>query len=702
MSGRKRRPPPCAAGAVRLAIAMVGFTGVAYGQTVAPTIAPVPVAITGKPAPAPVKISDILEFKALPAYHEPDWVTANFVAKGRLPPVVDRLPKEPLVFKTGNLPDGVGVYGDALRHVTGGRPEGWNYMAGQSQGWGGVDIGTMECLTRTGPLFEVAASDLTPLPNLARSWEWSVDGHKLTMHLVAGARWSDGVPFTSEDVMFYWEDNVLDPKVTPLSGTSQETFGAGTTLRAIDDTTIEWTFKDAFPTQYLYQMGYPDFCPGPAHLFKPLHPRYNPTATYDTYQKAVPTEFLNVPVMGAWVPVAYRPDDILVLRRNPYYWKVDEAGNQLPYLDEVQYRLSTWQARDIDAAAGIADFSNLEQPQNYVEALRHAADPTSPATLKFGPRTSAFSMLFNLSANGWGQPDARAEAVRLLNRDLGFRLAISSALDRDQIGQSLVKGPFTAPYPGGLVAANPYYDNGSTHYYPLAREVAVAYLNKAGLIDTDGDGWVNWPAGTLGGEDVNIVLLAIADNGVVATLAGGVVAQLETIGLRVTPKLVAVDPEFDLESRGQFDWLISRAGPELITSVENTTQMAPTGPRISEFHQAGSDGTLDLLPFESQLVGIVRQFIASSDPVGRTALMRQYQSVFTQNIYAVGLTQFPGALVVSKRMANVPPNAPILMFNWSEDAIMRERLFVPKDRQSNFELFPRSLPGAPGSAGPIY
>ena len=232
--------------------------------------------------------------------------------------------------------------------------------------------------------------------------------------------------------------------------------------------------------------------------------------------------------------------------------------------------------------------------------------------------------------------------------------------------------------------------------------MAVAYLNKAGLIDTDGDGWVNWPVGTLGGEDVNIVLLAIADNGVVATLAGDVVAQLETIGLRVTPKLVAVDPEFDLESRGQFDWLIARAGPELITSVENTTQMAPTGPRISEFHQAGSDGTLDLLPFESDLVDIVSQVITSHDPLDRASLMQRYQSVYTQNIYAVGLTQFPGALVVSKRMANVPPNAPILMFNWSEDAIMRERLFVPKDRQSSFELFPKSLPGLPGSAGPIY
>src|ERR1700748_701833 len=107
------------------------------------------------------------------------------------------------------------------------------------------------CPTRTAPLSWVEAKATEPLPNLAKSWEWSKDGHKLTMHLVEGAKWSDGVPFTSEDVMFYWEDSVLDPNVTPLVPASQETFGAGTTLKKIDDYTVEWTFKDAFPKQYI-------------------------------------------------------------------------------------------------------------------------------------------------------------------------------------------------------------------------------------------------------------------------------------------------------------------------------------------------------------------------------------------------------------------------------------------------------------------
>ena len=326
----------------------------------------------------------ILEFKALPEYHEPDWVTEKFVKAGKLPPVEERLPKEPLVFKTGNMPDGIGVYGDTMRHVIGGRPEGWNYIAGQTQGWGGIDIGLSECLTRTGPLFQVEAEDVEPLPNLAKSWEWSEDGHQLTMHLIEGAKWSDGDPFNAEDVMFYWEDNVVDPNVSPLNGATPETFGEGTTLKAIDDYTIDWTFKDAFPQPVSLRDGLRQLLPGAGAHPEAAASEVQQGTTYDQYKNAFPPEYMNFPVMGAWVPVDYRPDDIIVMRRNPYYWKVDEQGNQLPYLDEMHYKLSTWADRDVQAVAGSGDFSNLEQPENFVESLKRAADRDAPARLAFG------------------------------------------------------------------------------------------------------------------------------------------------------------------------------------------------------------------------------------------------------------------------------------------------------------------------------
>lgn len=673
----------------------------AFAQTITPTTPPDPPKFDAQQSPNFVSISDILEYRALPSYSEPEWMTKQFVDTGKLPPVAERLPKEPLVYKQANAPDGLGVYGDVMRHVIGGRPQGWNYAAGQIQGWGGVDIGMYECLTRTGPLFEIKADQLEPMPNLAKSWQWSDDGYELTMSLIEGAKWSDGVPFTADDVMFYWDDNINDPNVKPLNSGGPDSFGVGTTLEKVDDYTVKWTFKEAFPKQYLYTMAYGGFCPLPAHLLKPQHPKYSGN-TYEQYANAFPPEFLNFPVMGAWVPVAYRPDDIIVMRRNPYYWKVDEAGNQLPYLDEMTYKLSTWADRDVQAVAGTGDFSNLEQAESYVEALKRSADASAPARLAFGARTIGYSIYMNYSANGWGEPDDRAGAVRELNRNLDFRLAVTSAIDRQRLGESLVKGPFTAIYPGGLYAGTAFYDQASTVYYPYDLDAAKASLATAGLADTDGNGIVNFPAGTAGGQDVSITLLANSDYQTDKNLAEGVVAAMEQLGIRVIVNLVSGSNMTATQNSGKWDWQIYRNGSELISVVQNTASLAPTGPQTSPFHRAGSDGTVDLLPFEQQLVDVVKAFISEQDPGKRVDLMKQFQKLYTENVYTIGLTQYPGALIINKRFANIPPGAPIFMFNWAEDNIFRERVYVPADKQQSYELYPRTLPGAPGMGnGPV-
>ncbi|WFR98901.1 ABC transporter substrate-binding protein [Rhizobium tumorigenes] len=684
------------AAGLALAASVIAMSAHAAETTIAP-VAPT------FPAEGKIKYvarDSILEFKALPEYHEPDWVTEKFVKTGKLPPVKDRLPKEPMVYKTGNMTDGIGVYGDTLRHVIGGRPEGWNYGAGQSQGWGGIDIGLSECLTRTAPLFQVEAKDTEPLPNLAKSWEWSPDGHKLTMHLIEGAKWSDGVAFNADDVMFYWDDEVVDPNVSPLNGATPETFGVGTTLKKVDDYTVEWTFKEAFPRQYLFAMAYGTFCPGPSHILKPQHPKYSKN-TYDQFKNAFPPEFMNMPVMGAWVPVEYRPDDIIVMRRNPYYWKVDEKGNQLPYLNEAHYKLSTWADRDVQAVAGSGDISNLEQPENFVASLKRAAQPDAPARLAFGPRLTGYNLSMNFSANGWGQPDAREQAIRELNRNLDFRKAVTMALDRKAIGESLVKGPFTAIYPGGLSSGTSFYDRQSTIYYPYDLAAAKAELAKAGLKDTDGDGIVNFPAGTAGGKDVEIVLLVNNDYGTDKSLAEGVIAQMEKLGIRVILNSQTGTKRDDANYAGRFDWMIMRNHTELSSVVQNTEQLAPIGPRTSFHHRSPESGELDLMPFEQQLVDVVRKFITTQDNDERTSLMKQYQKIYTENVNTVGLTEYPGALIINKRFSNIPQGTPIFMFNWAEDAIIRERIFVAADKQGKYELFPQQLPGAPGGKGPI-
>ena len=114
-------------GPLTAALLLCASPSLVSAQVLAPTTPPDPPQFAAQSEPNYVLPGEIMEYRALPEYHEPEWVTENFVAKGLLPPVEERLPKEPLVYKAANMPDGIGVYGDVLRHVTGGRPEGWNY-----------------------------------------------------------------------------------------------------------------------------------------------------------------------------------------------------------------------------------------------------------------------------------------------------------------------------------------------------------------------------------------------------------------------------------------------------------------------------------------------------------------------------------------------------------------------------------------------
>jgi peptide/nickel transport system substrate-binding protein len=664
----------------------------AQAQTVEPTIVPDPPEFSAKGTINFVGATDIYTFGALPEYKEPAWVTENFVSTGKLPPVAERLPREPMVYRTADMKDGPGVYGDTLRHVIGGRPEGWNWIAGQNQGWGGVEYGMWECLTRTGPLFRVRAEEVAPMPNLAKSWEWSEDGHQLTMQLVEGVKWSDGDPFDAEDVMFFWEDHILDTNIAPQGGASREVFGKNTTLEALDPYNIRWTFEEVRPEAVLYEMAFGKFCPLPSHVMKPQHPTYNADNTYEEYKNAFPPEFQNFPGLGAWVPVNYRPDEIIVLRRNPYFWKVDDQGNQLPYLDEVQYKLSTWPDRTIQAVAGSGDWSNMEETQNYVEALKKAADPAAPARLEFGPRILGYSLELNYGIEGWGAPDERQLANRELNRNLDFRKAVTTGLDRVLLGESLVKGPFTAIYPGGLYPDTTFYDQASTVYYPYSIEQAKAYLAAAGLSDTDGDGFVNYPDGKVGGQNVEIALMAGNASGTDTTQSEAIIAMMERIGLKILADYTDGNGAEARRDAGNFDWAIRRVEREFNTVLQDLSALGPVGPQTSPFHRAGPDGKLDLLPFEQELVDILSAFRPAS-PEERKELMKRYQKIFTENVYSVGLSNYPGALIINKRLRNVASGTPILSFQWAEDSAMREQMYVPEAEQQDYELFPNTLAG---------
>ena len=623
---------------------------------------------------------DLYSYRAMNSYNQAPFLDA-LVESGALPPVADRLPAEPLVFSTAAMSDGLGEYGGVFRHVIGGRPEGFNWLAGQHQGWGGINMAVQECLVRQGPRWQVEAADQAgPLPNLARSWEWSDDMTELTMHLVEGVKWSDGDAFDTEDIAFWWNDNVEDENVASRIQTGS--FGGGATLEVVDDYTFKFVFALPQSNTVVEGLAYIQGCPGPSHVLKASHPSYNADASYEDYLNAMPSSDVPVPVLGAWVPVEHRPDELVILRRNPYYWKVDEAGNQLPYINEMHFKLTTWDDRTTQAVAGTGDWSNMENPGNFVEALKQSQDPDAPVTAKFGPRTLAWRIELNYAQN---MADSEYDAeLRGLFREHDFRAALSHAIDRDAVGQALARGPFAYPYMGGYASGSPYYHAEATFYTPFDQASAMELLAGLGLEDTDGNGVLNMP-GT--GEDLVIDMTYKAQRNDDRKQIDAVTSQLAEIGIRVLPKSVD-ETSFDpMRNSGDFSAILQRAN--FVLPTREACGNLPMSDICPAFHLTGAEGR-DLLPFEAELTELVQSFNSTDDAASQAEYADRMQTILTENFYNIGLVQVPAALLVHKRVRNAHPGTPVFMYEWAEDAVIRERLWVPADLQMD-ELLPGTV-----------
>ncbi|WP_421724197.1 ABC transporter substrate-binding protein [Bauldia sp.] len=618
-------------------------------------------------------------YGSMDTYGEAPFLT-DLVSAGVLPPVEERLPTEPIIYLTGAMSDGVGEYGGVFRHVSGGRPEGWNWLAGLHQGWGGVNEAVQECFVRIGPLWQVKGDQSGPLPNLVRNWEWNADYTQLDLQLMEGVRWSDGEPFDTEDVAFWWDDNVQDEGVSARM--PKEGMGEGTTMEVTGPYAFRFNFTEPQGPARIESLAYIQGCPGPAHVLKQHHPKYNPDATYESYRTALAADTVPPVVLGAWVPVVYKPDEAIILRRNPYFFKVDEAGNQLPYIDEMHFKLSTWSDRTTQTVAGTADFSNMENPGNYVEALKQSQSEDAPTKVQFGPRVLSWNLELNLSETAGVNNDVDAELRRLF-RDKDFRVALSHAIDRDALGQSIARGPFTYPFPGGFAAGSPYYDIESTVYYPFDPAKAETMLDALGLTDTDGNGIRNLPES---GSDFEIDIVFHNEEATDWKQVDALVSMFGDVGIRVFTR--GVDDLQNVLDSGEFD--MAQRRHQWLIPTRATCGYLPISEACPDWHPVGDDGNRDLFDFEVEMVEAMNAFQSAWDPADRAQAARDIQRLWTENVYTVGLVQAPAALLVNKRIRNAHPGTPVFMFDWAEEGIIRERLWTPKDEQLQ-ELLPGTI-----------
>ncbi|HEY9529501.1 MAG TPA: ABC transporter substrate-binding protein [Anaerolineales bacterium] len=629
-------------------------------------------------------IEQIVAYKAMPEYHQPAWMD-KLVEDGTLPPVAERLPKEPQVYLTSGMKDGIGVYGDLWRGFSACPTAGYNDMAGTTMGWFGIESYTSRygSLVKTGPLYRVD-QDIIPIPEVAKSWDWSADGKELTMHLIEGAKWSDGVPFNADDVMFTWEGYILDDNVNAPRHQDAWTWdGKPATLEKVDDYTIKFVFPVSKPLDAFYLMNDENFHVMPAHQLKELHPKWStadPKPDYKSFADALAPDNLPLVTMGPWVITEYKTDELMIMRRNPYYWKVDEAGNQLPYFDEIQYRKGpSGIGRDLCTIAGDCDHMNLENPSTFVQAMTTAQEADAKYNVSWGPETLGYYIQFNLSTDVGVKTDSD-KALRELFRDLRFRKALSYATDRDGIAQSIMKGPFLRGWAGGLYPGAPEFDKESVVYYPYDVESAKALLADIGLKDNDGDGVLEWTSGPMAGKPVVIQLLASQDAKETQSVAEAVVNQWGAVGIKVNMKILDSQTHTDVDAAGTWDMSVTRGGQAFALPFVNVTALAPNTAKGLVWHIEG-DQPRQMLDFEPKLVEIVNKYRSTFDAAERKQLMFEYNQIFTENVYNLGVFVGRYGLGTAKRVKNIPDGTPVFMYTWVEDAILLDTLWTPLDEQ---------------------
>ncbi len=422
----------------------------------------------------------IIEFK-----ESPDL--AKLVEKGELPPVEERLPEEPLVVEPF---EEIGEYGGTIRgeaHLGTGDSSSWWRMAHE-------------------PLVYWDKDHTQIYPNVAKSWEVSDEGATFTFYLREGMKWSDGEPFTADDIMFWFEDIISNEELTPVFPTWLTIGGKPGTVEKVDDYTVRF----CFPEPYGFFISRVANCEGtepyaPKHYLMQFHPKYTPKEELEKLAKEEGFDFWyqlflqkndwaanpELPETRAWKTATPLSSTHHIAERNPYYWKIDPAGNQLPYADKWRRELvSDVEMIVMKAVAGELDYQHRHIWNQYSSytLLMENREKGNYRVLKYaGSETSTAGIYFNQTC--------KDPVLKSLFQDKTFRRALSLGINRDDINALILMGLGEASQ-GLLSEAHPAYDEelnkAYTEYDPAE---ANRMLDSLGLTERDKDGYRLRPDG---------------------------------------------------------------------------------------------------------------------------------------------------------------------------------------------------------------
>jgi len=392
------------------------------------------------------------------------------VAAGELPPVAERLPEDPSVLEPL---EEIGQYGGRLVYVPPGRLR---------------DV-------RNHGLFMRSPDGAKILPDIAKGYQYSEDYKTLTIYLRKGIRWSDGALFTVDDILFWWEDIMLNKELNPAGpGAEWKPGGKVAEFEKVDDWTLSIHFAAPNPglmasKSHPYGMAQAHFF-NPKHYLKKWHIKYNAKANelakeegYEFWWQALSYrqgkwethKRIGLPTLSTWIVTEITPSYMLA-ERNPYFWQIDTAGNQLPYIDQLFVpNFEDPEVIIIKAIAGELDFV-----QGY-ELLAMDDYPVVKEGEKEGDYRVLLMRDFKSDAVISVNPLTPDPVVRQILRDIRFRQAISLAIDREMINRTVFFGLSKPGQYAPLPSSSFYKEEWGTYYADYDVERANTLLDEMGL-----------------------------------------------------------------------------------------------------------------------------------------------------------------------------------------------------------------------------
>lgn len=568
----------------------------------------------------------------------------DMVDQGLLPPVDERLPENPMIIEPVEQ---IGTYGGTWRRFT---------------------LGNRDLLlnTRLGyePLVRWGRDGRTVIPNLAESWEILDQGRTFVFHLRKGVRWSDGHPLTAADIDFFINDVMANTDISPIFPSWLEINNQRVHFYAPDPYTAVFEFPQPYsifiemmayngtnimaPRHYLEQF-HEDFCDAEklqrsideAHLehWRDLY-----------YLKSDVNQTPECPTYRPYQLITELPAQRMIARRNPYYWKVDSEGNQLPYIDEIAYTdVQNNEIVTMKAMSGETDFQARRiDSSNYSLFMENRERGHYRVLRDMSPGTTVLYV----------NPHSKNEDIRPILAQRDFRIALSLAINRAEINFILFAG-MAEPSRGIASKYDPYYlPEFNEDYLEYDPERANELLDRVGLKRGPG-GLRRLPNGKPFRQIINVYA---TEGGTPTELWQLVADYFREVGLDFTVQVDAVILSPMRVRNGNTDfWAYGTAGihwvldPVWYVPCRSSSYFAPLYGRY--IASAGKD-TLGVKPPEEyqRLYDWYQELLGTTDEDKRLELGRSILRQWSEECYTVGICRQELLTIVRNEFQNVPEN----------------------------------------------